>query len=63
MAAMRICGVSELLVVRFEIFTPALLKVSIFEIFYYSHSFRIPNLHTINLFAGHSTEISVTPII
>jgi len=27
--AMRICGVSEILVVRFEIFTTALLKTSI----------------------------------
>jgi len=34
MAAMRICGVSELLIVRFEIFTTALLKTSIFKIFY-----------------------------
>jgi len=34
MAAMRICGVSELLVVRFEIFTTAVLKISVFKIFY-----------------------------
>jgi len=63
MAAMQICGVSELLVVTFEIFTTALLKTPLFKIFYQSHLPRILNLLVIYLFAGYSPEMPVTPII
>jgi hypothetical protein len=34
MAAMQICGVSEVLVLRFEVFKTTLFKTSIFKIFY-----------------------------